>query len=48
MKAISDKLNPPAKLSDNILKPIPEVDKATSGSLRNITGVVLEASEDGF
>lgn len=47
MKAISDKSHPPAKLGDNITIPVPDVDKA-KGDFRNVIGVVLQVTEDGF
>ena len=47
MKATSHKSHPPAKVGDNIVIPTPDVDRA-KGDLRNVIGVVLEASDDGF
>ncbi|CAH1976111.1 unnamed protein product [Acanthoscelides obtectus] len=47
MKAISHKVHPPAKVGDNIIIPTPDVDRA-KGDLRNVIGVVLEASDGGF
>ncbi|CAH2009348.1 unnamed protein product [Acanthoscelides obtectus] len=47
MKATSHKVHPPAKVGDNIIIPTPDVDRA-KGDLRNVIGVVLEASDDGF
>ncbi|CAH1983819.1 unnamed protein product [Acanthoscelides obtectus] len=47
MKEASHKVHPPAKVEDNIIIPTPDVDRA-KGDLRNVIGVVLEASDDGF
>ncbi|CAH1102021.1 unnamed protein product [Psylliodes chrysocephalus] len=47
MKATSHKLYQPAKVGDNIIIPTPDVDRAKE-DLRNVIGVVLEASDDGF
>ena len=47
MKATSHKSHPPAKVGDNIIIPTPDVDRAKE-DLRNVIGVVLEASDDGF
>ncbi|XP_050316173.1 uncharacterized protein LOC126750568 [Anthonomus grandis grandis] len=47
MKATSQKSHLPAKVGDNIVIPTPDVDRA-KGDLRNVIGVVLKASDDGF
>ncbi|CAH1976388.1 unnamed protein product [Acanthoscelides obtectus] len=40
-------LHPPTKVGDNIIIPTPDLDRA-KGDLRNVIGVVLEASDNGF
>lgn len=47
MKLVSDALHPPAERGDNIIIPIPDVDRSKA-DLRNIIGVVLEKNEDGL
>lgn len=47
MKLVSDSLHPPVEKGDNVILPIPDVDRAKA-DLRNIIGVVLEKNEEGL
>lgn len=47
MKIVSDALHPPVEKGDNIIIPIPDVDRAKA-DLRNIIGVVLEKNQEGL
>lgn len=47
MKLVSDALHPPVEKGDNIIIPIPDVDRAKA-DLRNIIGVVLEKNQEGL
>ncbi|XP_043485342.1 KRAB-A domain-containing protein 2-like [Leptopilina heterotoma] len=47
MKTVSDKHHEAIEVGDNIIIPIPDVDKAKS-DLRNVVGVVLEIEHDLF
>lgn len=45
MKRISDATHPPVEVGDNVIIPIPDVDRAKA-DFRNVIGVVLEKNED--
>ncbi|XP_031332774.1 KRAB-A domain-containing protein 2-like [Photinus pyralis] len=47
MKSHSDKSHPPANIGDNVMIPIPDVDKSKV-DLRNIIGVVIDITDEGL
>lgn len=47
MKLISDATYPPVDIEDNIIIPIPDIDREKA-DLRNLIGVVLERNKDGL
>ncbi|XP_067134166.1 KRAB-A domain-containing protein 2-like [Centruroides vittatus] len=47
MKLDSDSIHPPVEISDNIIIPIPDVDRAKP-DLHNIIGVILQKDEQGL
>ncbi|XP_023241970.1 uncharacterized protein LOC111640202 [Centruroides sculpturatus] len=47
MKLASDSIHAPVEIGDNIIIPIPDVDRAKA-DLRNIIGVILQKDEQGL